>query len=299
MTGLPDDFDERLRRNISEVTIKQPGDKLDRIESMMSRMTSELKELSLADLNKSLKIEIEPELAKIEALHMIEPRLMLGPGNQIETGRAASFQLFNKPLYSSKEVVNMLLVSFSNFDPKNLLSIFKSTADMMKLKINFKESNLGEFNVKKAMGDIETLLADKGKKIKDNHNLVLFVLPDALKSQYKKVKKWALLSESEIVTQITLESTLNKKGFNSIATKILIQIAVKVGNTPWMPEPPKGISDKLMIMGIDSSTDKESRGQTVIGVCASLDSNCAKFFSTVSYEKKAGVVIENLRSPLV
>lgn len=31
MTGLPEDFDERLRRNISEATIKQPGDKLDRV----------------------------------------------------------------------------------------------------------------------------------------------------------------------------------------------------------------------------------------------------------------------------
>lgn len=265
----------------------------------MNKMINELSDLTLDSLNKSLHIEIQPELSNIDGFLMTEPRLLLGTGNQIETGRASSFQLFNKPLYSTKETINFLLVHFSNFDPKGLLNIFKSTADMMRLKLNPKECNLGDFNVKKAMSDIETLLADKGNKIKDSHNLVLFVLPDALKSQYKKLKKWALLSQSEIVTQMTLESTMNKKGFNSIATKILIQIAVKVGNTPWIPEPPKGISEKIMIMGIDSSTDKEARNQSVVGICCTVDSKFSQFFSTVNYEKKGGVVIENLKTPMI
>jgi hypothetical protein len=76
---------------------------------------------------------------------------------------------------------------------------------------------------------------------------------------YKKIKCYALTSLTRIITQVALESTLTKKGFNSIATKILIQIATKTSNVPWVHEPPKGQSNRLMIVGIDSSIDKESK----------------------------------------
>lgn len=61
------------------------------------------------------------------------------------------------------------------------------------------------------------------------------ILPGNMKSQYSKVKKAALTNHSSIVTQVALETTLAKKGFNSIATKILLQIASKTGNVPWLP----------------------------------------------------------------
>lgn len=52
-------------------------------------------------------------------------------------------------------------------------------------------------------------------------------------------------------------------------------------------------------MGIDSSTDKEARNQSVVGICCTVDSKFSQFFSTVNYEKKGGVVIENLKTPMI
>jgi hypothetical protein len=42
-------------------------------------------------------------------------------------------------------------------------------------------------------------------------------------------------------SQVTLTSTLQKKGFNSILTKILLQMAVKVGNKLWVPKLPQKV----------------------------------------------------------
>jgi len=117
----------------------------------------------------------------------------------------------------------------------------------------------------------------------------------SLKSQYKKIKRYALMSQSRIITQVTLESTLAKKGFNSIATTLLIQIATKTGNVPWVPEPPKGLPNRLMIVGICSSADKESKNQSVIGFCATLDKNFSQFYSKISYQQKSVVLIEGIR----
>ncbi len=43
MTGIPDDFDERKRKSISERTIKNPGDKKREIEGLMKELGSKKK----------------------------------------------------------------------------------------------------------------------------------------------------------------------------------------------------------------------------------------------------------------
>lgn len=121
--------------------------------------------------------------------------------------------------------------------------------------------------------------------MKSGHNLVFLVLPASLKAQYPKIKRWALKSSSHIITQVALESTLAKKGFSSIATKLLIQIAAKVGNTPWAPEQPKNSSsfDRVMIVGVDSASDKQLKDKTVVGFCATLNSKFTKFYSATVF----------------
>jgi len=39
-------------------------------------------------------------------------------------------------------------------------------------------------------------------------------------------------------SQITVASTFQKKGFESVFTKILLQMAAKVGNKLWVPRVP-------------------------------------------------------------
>ena len=48
-----------------------------------------------------------------------------------------------------------------------------------------------------------------------------------MKSYYKNIKRLSLKSQNPKITQVSLTTTLAKKGFASILTKILIQIASK------------------------------------------------------------------------
>ena len=104
-------------------------------------------------------------------------------------------------------------------------------------------------------------------------NVVLIVLPGNLKSEYKKIKK-AAITKIEIVTQVVTEQTLRKKGFLSIATKILLQVIAKRGNTLWVPETTYKF-ENTMLLGFD--TAKSITGKTVITGCSTINSTFSRF----------------------
>ena len=86
-----------------------------------------------------------------------------------------------------------------------------------------------------------------------------------MKFQYKNIKRLSVKSQNPKATQITLSSTLARKNFASILTKILIQISTKVGNVPWAPRIPSGVPQKTMLIGIDSC--KESKNNIIAYSC--------------------------------
>ena len=85
------------------------------------------------------------------------------------------------------------------------------------------------------MRELESLIIDKDGKF-DGYDLNWFIIPPYMKNQYKNIKRLSATNNNPKVTQVTLTSTLAKKGFASILTKILLQIACKVGNVAWAPK---------------------------------------------------------------
>jgi hypothetical protein len=55
-----------------------------------------------------------------------------------------------------------------------------------------------------------------------------------MKNDYKKIKHESI-TNLHLLTQVVTEGTLRKKNLQSIATKILLQIVAKRGNTLWVP----------------------------------------------------------------
>jgi hypothetical protein len=58
MGGLPDDFDERKRREISEVTITNPGAKLNEIQSMFQALSDHQSEFNPKAIGEKLGIKL-------------------------------------------------------------------------------------------------------------------------------------------------------------------------------------------------------------------------------------------------
>jgi hypothetical protein len=96
-----------------------------------------------------------------------------------------------------------------------------------------------------------------------------------MKSQYKRIKEVCLI-ENDLVCQIACEATLRKKNAQIIATKILLQIIAKRGNTLWVPKT-KTSHDNVMLIGIDNATISGNRN--ILTACGSVNSVYTSIFT--------------------
>lgn len=71
--------------------------------------------------------------------------------------------------------------------------------------------------------------------------MIFFILPAKAKPKYPDIKKLCYSDQDRCInSQIALEPKLsNQKSMQSVATKLLLQMAVKVGNILWVPKPPR------------------------------------------------------------
>ena len=106
----------------------------------------------------------------------------------------------------------------------DLIRAFVNQAKTMEISLTEPQAfNLGDFNGKKSLSEIEFVLS---KKIKGKYEIVIMVLPHQIKNAYKKIKQLCYL-ELGILSQIVLTSTLEKKGYKSICSKLVQQIIRK------------------------------------------------------------------------
>lgn len=89
--------------------------------------------------------------------------------------------------------------------------------------------------------------------ISKEDNICCIVIPNNLKTQYKQIKMSAICKK-EIVTQVFTDAKLRNKNIQSIATKVLLQIIAKRGNTLWVPKPGQGCEIKsCMLAAFDNA----------------------------------------------
>lgn len=98
-----------------------------------------------------------------------------------------------------------------------------------------------------------------------------------MKSQYKQLKV-AAIRNIEIVSQVVTDITLRKKNLQSIATKVLLQLIAKRGNTLWVPRPSFEIS-KTMLAGFEQA--KMGNGY-LLSVCATINSTFSSVYSSTT-----------------
>jgi aubergine len=73
---------------------------------------------------------------------------------------------------------------------------------------------------------------------------------------------------------------MQKKGFNSVMTKILLQMAAKVGNKLWVPRvSPRVPAAGVMMVGIENYGDQEDKGSNILAYCCNTNRECSSFYS--------------------
>ena len=83
-----------------------------------------------------------------------------------------------------------------------------------------------------------------------------------------------------VPTQVVLASTISRgKNLRSIVTKILIQMNAKLGGVPWSMSSMPFCDRPTMVVGLSMFSKRGSKN--LMGMCASVNNTCNRFFSRV------------------
>ena len=69
-------------------------------------------------IKSKLSLSISSQSTKVEAINLGPPTSALGSNNSIPKEKAAQFQLFDKPLFTSNVELNILMLAPENVNPR-------------------------------------------------------------------------------------------------------------------------------------------------------------------------------------
>ncbi len=129
--------------------------------------------------------------------------------------------------------------------------------------------------------------------------MVLIILPNNKTEAYHAIKK-ELCVNAAIPSQCVTATVLKKfvtKGLASVASKVAIQMATKLGGEPWAVKLP--LKD-LMVVGYDSYHDslapnKNGMKMAVGAVVSSINQTITRFCSTVSFHYNNEELLQQMR----
>jgi aubergine-like protein len=269
MTGIPEDFDEMRRKKISEFTIRPPGEKHNEIGGLMRK----LKNVDdLATLDK-MGIKVNQNMEDLKAKIIPSPILELGRDNSVDRGKEACFNLFNKPIFASKHPINLAVIFQRGTDVRMVLDTFSKTSTNLGVTLRINKYEIDRMGTERIDKEMDSA-------IEGGDNICCIIIPNNLKTQYRQIKTSAICKR-QIVTQVFTDVKLRNKNIQSIATKVLLQIIAKRGNTLWVPKPTCKI-DGCMLVAFDNA---KVGAKNVLGLCATINSTYSSIFSaTASYD---------------
>ncbi len=169
------------------------------------------------------------------------------------------------------------MVCPADFDLNTARNVFTSTSANLSLSCNLSQHDMRFSDSRQALRMIEKLVEQECEK---DTNMFWFIIPPSFKTSYSGLKKIMLKAGIEKNSQVTVAPTLMKKGVQSILTKILLQMAAKVGNKLWVPRVPQKVSASgVMMIGIESYADQANKGSTILSFCSNTSKDCSSFYS--------------------
>lgn len=127
----------------------------------------------------------------------------------------------------------------------------------------------------------ETYLTTLRDHLNPDVQMVICILPNNKKDRYDAIKKFTTVDHPVPSQMVVARTLMKKQGLMSVATKIAIQMNCKMGGVVWnLQIPLKG----TMIVGIDTYHDSSKKGRSCAGVVASVNADCTRYYSTVTFQ---------------
>ncbi|XP_030593002.1 piwi-like protein 1 [Archocentrus centrarchus] len=141
----------------------------------------------------------------------------------------------------------------------------------------------------------ESLLRALQHNVGPQTQMVVVVLPSNRKDKYDSVKKY-LCVDCPTPSQCVLSRTLSRpQALMTVATKIALQMACKMGGELWSVEIPL---KQLMIVGIDCYHDTAAGKRSIGALVASLNQTMTRWYSKCVLQHKGQEIMDGLKMAL-
>uniref|UniRef100_A0A8C5NGN7 Piwi-like protein 1 n=1 Tax=Gouania willdenowi TaxID=441366 RepID=A0A8C5NGN7_GOUWI len=140
----------------------------------------------------------------------------------------------------------------------------------------------------------ESLLKALKQNVGPDTQMVAVILPSNRKDRYECVKKY-LCVDFPVPSQCVVSRTLKPKSLMTVATKLALQMACKVGGELWSVEIPL---KQLMVVGIDCYHDTSAGKRSIGALVASLNQTMTRWFSKCVLQHKGQEIMDGLKMAL-
>uniref|UniRef100_A0A8C9WXA7 Piwi-like RNA-mediated gene silencing 1 n=1 Tax=Sander lucioperca TaxID=283035 RepID=A0A8C9WXA7_SANLU len=141
----------------------------------------------------------------------------------------------------------------------------------------------------------ESLVRALQQNVGPHTQMVVVVLPSNRKDKYDSVKKY-LCVDCPVPSQCVVSRTISKpQTLMTVATKIALQMACKMGGELWSVEIPL---KQLMIVGIDCYHDTLAGKRSIGALVASLNQGMSRWFSKCVLQHKGQEIMDGLKMAL-
>ncbi|XP_037115295.1 piwi-like protein 1 [Syngnathus acus] len=138
----------------------------------------------------------------------------------------------------------------------------------------------------------ESLLRTLQHNVRAETQMVVVILSSNRKDKYDCVKKY-LCVDCPTPSQCVVARTISRpQALMTIATKIVLQMACKIGGELWSVEIPL---KQLMVVGVDCYHDIAAGKRSIGALVASLNQNMTRWYSKVKLQSRGQEIMDGLK----
>jgi len=293
MTGLSDDqrANFKLMAAVGEYTRPTPPQRLEKLRQFSQAIQKKV-EIAKELKDWGMKIDTEPVKFKARTMdpekilqHSSKPALKYGLDNADWGSQFRNYKLFNAGPGCGKWI--LIAHERDQTEAKAFSDALQKSSNGMGFLMGKPRENYIKDHRTAAFVDAVQKAADLSPQ------MIMCVVPNNKGDSYHAIKK-VLCVDRPIPSQVITGTLLKKpKGMMSVATKVSIQMAAKLGYEPWAVEMP--LKD-CMVVGYDSYHDSNQKGMSVGAFVSTTNQTMTRFHSTCTMHRNDEELLNQMRA---
>ena len=286
LTGISEDMrrDFRAMNDIAAFTRLNPDRRLEVSTGLANRLANDPECRKICD---EYNMQIDKAPITVDGIKFAAESVKVGPGpsDTIQIDNKGNFNL-RSSILSAVPIDNWIVLT-TDRDAGNRDRLIKTLVNKAgQLGIRMGQAIQLDYQPR----NIKTIIANLNKPQggRPAPQIALIVVAPNDKRGYNDIKEACALV-SGIPTQCLKANNLNNpKKYDSIMSKLIVQMAVKTGSSAWSMAPTPGLPQKTMVIGIDVFHDTVQKAKSVLGFVASIHPAFTSYFNTTRIHERSG-----------